>query len=358
MNTLLTLGAAIVVTITLCVALALSYLSCGPSSFNNDPYVQVQFVSSSTGWIVGSQLLQTTDGGKSWKVVHEGDNGTVISDTVVYDLHRFQFINPEVGVNWRGNVFRRTSDGGRSWGESFSAPTEKDSQWLSFFFLSPREGWAVGKNVYYTNNSGESWQRLAPIPTGDYWHQRRLGIDPELANYKPLLRFTTSKNGIMAKLDGMVQLTADGGETWQLVFEANTRLRDLFFSDNSNGWLVGDRGFVAHTRDGGRTWESLKPNTTNDLMAVHFVNSNAGCAVGVKSTIVCTKDGGVTWTSPKVKSFSDSELLVSISFADELNGWAVGGWGVESSWGLLPSSSNIALTTKDGGMSWEPVKLP
>lgn len=156
----------------------------------------------------------------------------------------------------------------------------------------------------------------------------------------------------------MVQLTSDGGKTWQLVFEANTRLRDLFFSDNSNGWLVGDGGFVARTRDDGRTWDSLKSSTTKNLMAVHFVNANAGCAVGVNSTIVCTRDGGVTWTSSKVKSLSDSELLVSVSFADESNGWAVGGWGVESSWGPLPSSSNIALATKDGGDSWEPVSLP
>jgi len=226
--------------------------------------------------------------------------------------------------------------------------------------MSPREGWAAGKNVYYTDNGGRSWQELAQTPIGDYQHQRNLRIALELANFKPLLRFTTPKNGVMAKFDGMVQLTSDGGKSWQLVFEANTRLRDLFFySDNSHGWLVGDGGFAARTRDGGRTWESIKTPTSSNLIAVHFVNANAGCAVGVKSTVVCTKDGGLTWTISSVKSLPEPKpLLVSISFADELNGWAVGGWGVESSWGPLPNSSNLALTTKDGGNSWEQVKLP
>jgi hypothetical protein len=47
-----------------------------------------------------------------------------------------------------------------------------------------------------------------------------------------------------------------------------------------------------------------------------------------------------------------------MSFADELNGWAVGGFGIESSWGPISTSSNIVLTTKDGGQNWEPVNLP
>lgn len=358
MSTLLRLEASIAVAILLSLALTFNNVACVPGLSNSDPYIHVQFVNSSTGWIVGSRLLQTIDGGKSWKVVHGGENGTVISDTVVSDLHRFQFLNSAVGVNWRGNIFTRTSDGGRTWNESFSIPPENEYQLLSFFFLDSKEGWAVGKKVCYTDNGGRSWQQLAQTPTGDYQHQSKLRIASDLANYQPLLRFTTPNNGVMAKLDGMVHLTHDRGKTWQLVFEANTRLRDLFFSDSSNAWLVGDGGFVARTRDSGRTWETMKSATTNDLMAVHFVNSQAGCAVGVKSTIVCTKDGGVTWTPSKVKSVPDSELLVSISFADELNGWAVGGWGVESSWGPLPSSSNIALTTKDGGQSWESVNLP
>lgn len=329
-----------------------------PASRNHDPYVKVQFVNPSAGWIVGSRLLQTRDGGTTWQILQEVGEGTVKSETVITDLHRFQFVTPEMGWTWRGNVFSRTLDGGRSWPENFSIPPENEYQLLSFFFLDSKEGWAVGKNVYYTDNGGRSWQHLGQTPIGDYQHQSKLRIDSELANYKPLLRFTTPKNGIMAKLDGMVQLTSDGGKTWQLVFEANTKLSDLFFSDTSNGWLVGDGGFVARTLDGGRTWESMRSATSNDLIAVYFVNSRTGCAVGVKTTIVCTKDGGMTWTTSSIKSVPRSEpVLVSISFADELNGWAVGGWGVESSW-LIPTSSNIALRTKDGGNSWEPVSLP
>ena len=332
--------------------------SCASDSNNSYPYVHVQFVNSSIGWIVGSRLLQTTDGGRSWKVIHAGADGTVISETVVEDLRRFQFINPDVGIRWDRDAFRKTSDGGRTWKNSLSISADNEHQLVSFFFLSPTEGWVVGKNVYYTDDGGQNWQRLAPTPTGDSRHQRELRIARELANYQPLLWFTSAKNGVMAKLDGMVQLSNDGGKTWQYVFDAGKLLSDLFFTDDSNGWLVGKEGFIARTSDGGRTWTPVKTPTINDLIAVHFINSNSGCAVGVKCTIVCTRDGGTTWNSALVKSLPKvAPLLASVSFADDLNGWAVGGFGIESSWGLIPSSSNIALNTKDGGQTWEPVKV-
>jgi photosystem II stability/assembly factor-like uncharacterized protein len=315
-------------------------------------------VTSSVGWIVGSRLLQTTDGGKNWKFVNEGDDGTVISETVVDDLHRFQFINRDVGITWDRDVLRRTSDGGRTWRESLSISADNEHQLLSFFFLNPKVGWVAGKSVYFTDDGGQNWQRLASTPIGDNRQQREMRISPELANYRPLLWFTTTKDGVMAKLDGMVHLTNDGGTTWQYVFDAGKSLRDVFFTNSSNGWLVGTAGFVARTDDGGRTWTRAKTPTSNDLLAVNFINSKSGCAVGVKCSIICTTDGGMTWHSALVKSLPETPpLLASVSFADEFNGWAVGGFGIESSWGPLPSSSNIALTTKDGGKTWEPVNL-
>jgi photosystem II stability/assembly factor-like uncharacterized protein len=353
------LQVATILSILCGLGLTLSYGSCASDSHNNDPYVHVQFVTASDGWIVGSQLLHTTNGGKNWKVIRQGEGGTVHSETVVDDLRRFQFIDREIGIWWGRDVFMRTSDGGRTWQENLSISADNEDHLGSFFFLNTKRGWVVGKNVYLTEDGGQNWQRLGSIPPGDYRHQREMRVAPELANYQPRLWFMTAENGVMAKLDGMVHRTNDGGRTWQYVFDAGKSLRDVFFYDNSSGWLVGNAGFVALTSDGGRTWTPITTPTTSDLLAVHFINSKSGCAVGVKSTIICTKDGGLTWNSAAVKSLPEvPPLLASVSFADEFNGWAVGGFGIESSWGAIPSSSNIALTTKDGGQTWEPVNLP
>lgn len=346
--------------VTILCGLALVPSSCSPSSSSDTyPYVRVEFVTPSIGWIVGSKLLQTTDGGKTWRIVREGGDGTFVSPTVVDSLHRFQFINQDVGLTIRNNVLRRTVDGGSTWQQTRSIATDDEHIRPSFFFISPTKGWMAGKHVYHTEDGGLSWQQMAATPTGDYWHQREISIAPGAADYEPLLWFNTANDGVMAKLDGMVQLTNDGGKTWQYVFDANAILSDVFFIDSSNGWIVGYDGFVARTQDGGRTWTRVQTPTSESLLSVHFINSNSGCAVGSNCTIICTKDGGTTWNSASVKSLPKTlPLLASVSFANELNGWAVGGLGHQHSYDPLFFPSKIALTTKDGGQTWEPVTLP
>ena len=339
-------------------ALVFAHSSCTLPSLNNHPYVRVEFVTPSIGWIVGSRLLKTIDGGKTWHVVSDDRHGTMTSPTVIDSLHRFQFINPDVGIRLDRNVLRRTTDGGRTWPEAISLTTD-DYIRPSFFFINPTTGWMAGKKIYFTDDGGFRWQQLSATPTGDYWHQREIRIAPEAANYEPLLWFNTANDGLMAKLDGMVQLTSDGGKNWQYVFDANAILCDVFFTDRSNGWIVGYDGYAARTQDGGRTWTHLQSPTSATLLSVHFTNSNSGCTVGVAATIICTKDGGATWSFATVKSLPEKlPLLASVTFTDELNGWAVGGLGYQHSYDPFFSPSKIALTTKDGGQTWEPVNLP
>lgn len=331
--------------------------SCAWSSSNQDPYVKVQFVSPSVGWIVGSRLLQTADGGRTWRVIKEGGAGTVKSQTVVTDLHSFQFINPDVGVAWLGNTFSRTTDGGRNWQDKFTVPPDNEYQWLSFFFLTPEAGWAVGKRVHFTDNGGRSWQLLGDTPGGDYWRQRRIGIDPELANYRPVVRFVNKKHGLMGRLDGVILATSDGGKTWGPVLQVDKKIQDVFLINELDGWAVGDKGFAARTDDGGLTWVPVQTPTDEDLYTVFFSNKRTGCVAGSRCTILCTKDGGITWDKASIKGGSTpSPLLVSISFSDELHGWAVGGLGSESSGPLGSESSGIVLASSDGGRNWEAVE--
>ena len=133
----------------------------------------------------------------------------------------------------------------------------------------------------------------------------------------------------------------------------------MFFTDSANGWVVGYDGYLARTRDGGHTWTRIRTPTSAALFSVHFINSNSGCAVGEKCTIICTKDGGATWNFASVKSLPDMPpLLASVSFANEQDGWAVGGFGNEHSFDFSWRPSKIALTTNDGGQTWQRVDLP
>lgn len=84
-------------------------------------------------------------------------------------------------------------------------------------------------------------------------------------------------------------------------------------------------------------WQNPLPQG-NDLFGVSAISPSVVVAVGANGTIIRTPDGGSTWTvRHRVGDVSTS--LKSVSFSDELNGWAVG-------------EAGVVLKTTDGGGSW------
>jgi photosystem II stability/assembly factor-like uncharacterized protein len=180
-------------------------------------------------------------------------------------------------------------------------------------------------------------------------------IGPTYANYMPALWFSDVRNGLMARLDGEVYATTDGGKTWEKVWSVEKGITDMFFVSDRDGWIVGNEGLVAITKDGGRTWRSVPTSTKANLTSVFFVNKTVGCAVGYGGAILYTKDGGVTWKEASISGLWTPSPLASVSFADELHGWSVGGNSDPLEPALL-SPSNVILATEDGGQSWKLIK--
>ncbi len=87
-------------------------------------------------------------------------------------------------------------------------------------------------------------------------------------------------------------------------------------------------------------WYQQESGTDEPLFAVWFANEREGWAVGGSiipstSTILHSSDGGVSW-SAQVSPVSES--LSDVCFADASHGWAVG--------------SNVILHTTNGGETW------
>lgn len=335
-----------------CLVFVATSISCNTTQ---SPNVEVQFVSSRVGWIIGPRLLQTTNGGQTWvELRHEG-HGTLEAEDIFQGRNWMQFVNDQVGFSVGGSGIAKTTDGGRTWVSTVI--TDRNDQSLgSLFFISPQEGWVVGNHVYYTNDGGNRWVLLSKTPEGNEERQRSIRIAPTYAVNNPTLWFTSSKNGIMARLDGEVYLTRDGGRSWELGWKEDKSIADLIFVNSHEGWMVGKKGFVARTADGGQTWSSIPVPTKADLTSVFFVSKQVGCAVGYESTILYTKDGGLTWKQGSVNEESKSQPLASVAFSDENHGWAVGGSGDPMSPSLV-SPSNLILATDDGGQTWRRLRL-
>lgn len=104
---------------------------------------------------------------------------------------------------------------------------------------------------------------------------------------------------------------------------------------------VGDRGHILYSDDQGQSWQQAKVPTRQMLTSLFFVDERNGWVVGHDAQILVTHDGGSTWS----KEFEDREReapLLDIWFKDTQTGFAVGAYGA-------------LLETTDGGQHWEDV---
>jgi photosystem II stability/assembly factor-like uncharacterized protein len=199
----------------------------------SDPRVKGQpvrgsFINHNTGWVCGTngQVYRTVDGGSTWDV-------QTLDDTVIFtDVH---FISKEIGWLTSGTFGQlyRTKDGGRTWQLVHNVD---DGLLISFcYFWDEKNGWGVGHQlelsgelnpndanagnaksiVIHTQDGGNSWE---PI---------------QVAKNNPLfscIYFVDLQIGWLCGQDTIYR-TKDNGRTWSAVL----KLDDLTQKTNSRG---------------------------------------------------------------------------------------------------------------------------
>lgn len=277
----------------LLICLAVVTSSC---SGNGTPNVKVQFVNTKVGWIVGKNLWQTEDGGVTWTAVRAAGFGTFKAEYIGYGHRAIQFVDPDFGIQLGAGVLAKTVDGGRTWNE-YALPenTGQDIPPQTVVFVSRELGWLVGKFIYRTNDGAKTWQALSKTPLGPAQPEPNRQFHPTYTDYMPALWFTDSSHGVMARVDGHIYVTNDGGVSWERVLTADRMIRDLVFVDRNTGWIVGTEGLLMKTDNGGLTWNVNPTHTEVTLHSISFGGNRIGCAAGDNGTILCTNDGGTTW---------------------------------------------------------------
>jgi len=293
-------------------------------------YGDVDFVDKNTGWIItrnGSNVLKTTNGGKSWieqniltsewlrRIVMidnmtgyiVGRNGTIFKTTngginwlsqnsgTNYDISRANFINERNGwvvgttVSDYTGVLLKTTDGGENWNKvsvnGAAGPTD-------VCFIDSLHGWvAAGYNsindlgkIYRTVDGGNTWTVL---------------MGGSQINFRNILFIDSTKGfsfGYNAPSSSAeIYLTKDGGKNWDIIKEIkHTIFNRIKFINKNKGWLIGDFGIIYGTSDGGDNWEDQFSNTHLNLYGIDFIDENDGWAVGWYGTILHTTNGGVT----------------------------------------------------------------
>ncbi|MFC1714193.1 YCF48-related protein [Candidatus Poribacteria bacterium] len=339
------------------------------------------FAAPGEGWATGEKsagfvnsIFHTSDGGISWEKQFHGEGD---EDWAGYWIKDLFFLDSEVGWGcgrftdeeglW--NVVLRTSDGGETWSyakfiDDPEMPIIPSAGLSRIIFTNPKEGWAIGRYVFHTEDGGISWETVikewgygiyflnesqgwilgqktlySTMDAGETWEER--SFDPPYVKTVVDLCFISENEGWIVGRWGVMH-TRDGGEIWETQVPINADLYSVDFSSPRKGIAVGDE--ILATDDGldwqAADWMGRPPDAYWELREVDFVDEQTGW-VGLGSLLWKTEDGGKTW-----QEFDQERMLVnnqpvmknSLCFTDKKNGWAV--------------QDSIYFTT-DGGETWD-----
>lgn len=237
---------------------------------DNDNYLGVFFVSNTTGWVCGNsgKIFKTTNGGLTW--IQQNSGTGVQLDAIFFQSSTIGWI---VG---KSGILLKTYDGGLTWANQ-SLPT--NSQLEQVKFINDNVGWVIGDGgtVFKTTNAGSTWVR------------QNSGV----SNWLLGLQIISETEVWIIGNGGTIIKTTDGGNTWlkKNFLDTSQWLEDIYFISNYEGWMVTGSSLntIYHTIDGGENWLTETLDANNAFYFINFINNNcyiagSGGAILWKST--------------------------------------------------------------------------
>ncbi|PLX33176.1 MAG: hypothetical protein C0600_00925 [Ignavibacteria bacterium] len=281
------------------------------------------------------QLLQTSDGGASWKEM---------------DIFGFGLITGvEAGDHLGSNVYclslgrflvNKSSDGGETWNISLTESAFPDADPVCMTFIDPSLGFIGGDGgrILRTNDGGQSWSIV-----------HGLGYIGTINN----LKFRDADFGIATTYSSTILLTSNGGSRWnEAIPAAELSMRELALSPDGSIYLIGvdnDNSFaVLHSTNDGVSWEHrgmlpldyqvTQPEMPQSLYALPNDELYVGATYGI---LLHSTDGGATWDRksighPAQNPFSTGTELFFFPPST-----------------IIYVRSNALEVSSDGGQTWE-----
>ncbi len=170
---------------------------------------------------------------------------------------------------------------------------------------------------------------------------------------------------------------APGATAWRDVLDSPASISALATRGLVNGLAragsrivaVGQRGHVLTSDDGAASWRQASVPVSSDLVAVSFATPQLGWAVGHDGIVLASGDAGLSWTR-RLDGRTVGELLVAHYTRSGDDKWLaearrLAAQGAENPWldvcftdtstGYIVGAFGLALRTRDGGASWEPL---
>lgn len=156
--------------------------------------------------------------------------------------------------------------------------------------------------------------------------------------------FYNENYGLTVGYSGTIYYTNDGGENWNKSNNSSFCRFGLYIVNDKVAYNCGNGRHVRKTTDGGVNWKAVTDfgdSEPNHCRYLSFIDENTGW-IGSPSKVAITKDGGNTWNDIKLPDGIGD--ILTIDLVNENSGY------------LIDSNENLYIT-KDGGQTWNSKKL-
>jgi photosystem II stability/assembly factor-like uncharacterized protein len=230
-----------------------------------------------TMFVAGQSLYKSTDEGITFKEI-----GGFVSASSIFNIH---FYNSSDGLAIQASTISKTTDGGNTWEDKYTAGWATNMQVISKDMIVVAGG--INADGYSVGEMHKS------VDGGNTWKEIELTI-PDIT----LFHFINEQTGYFIASDYQYEnelyKTIDGGEIWEHIPEdsnLNTGGSDMLFVDENHGYVVGSR--ILETFDGGRNWSILYNEPGIGLLKIININGTIYCVGGARSNNLDPQHGVV-----------------------------------------------------------------
>jgi photosystem II stability/assembly factor-like uncharacterized protein len=248
--------------------------------------------------------------------------------------------------------------------------------------VDPAVIWAAGGGyrgakgdgtVVRTVDGGRTWDDVTPPGGRTYGFRDVEAVDRDHA----VVLASVSGVGAGKANPSRIFYTADGGATWEMVYEADDNYfynSIAFFDDGSHGLAVSDpvngKFPILATDNGGLNWKLTQPAVMPDALVNEFGRATGTSLVAFGADdawfgtnpeddpyarVFHTQDAGTSWSVAETTIDGGPAGILSLSFRDRQNGLAVGG---EPPPPVGTQDLGLVSRTADGGTTWTKVGDP
>jgi len=226
-------------------------------------FQSIYFLDSITGFLAGSDIFKTSDGGDNWFEVNVFDVDTIPPNIAKFPVKKMVFYNNQIGYACGGRldlagVMWWTKDGGENWAAKGLGPDPIND--IHIF---------DSLNVIGLGGDPEGFFGISKVNTFDggiNWNYNELNI----AGVVNAVSFRTPVEGWAVKEDKFM-LSLDSGTEWiEFSTPGNVFLKELIFTDSLTGYAVGSDGTILkYLSSVTTTYELIKKNIPNGLTLFH-----------------------------------------------------------------------------------------